>query len=80
MSTFKMFILYVSMFHLQIDSICVMSLNDDNELELCNVADNDMFVFVVAVSRIRMLLKTLSNLSAAVLFNSLLNLVRCNCI
>ena len=42
MSTFKMFILYVPMFHLQIDSICVMSLNDDNELELCNVADNDM--------------------------------------
>ena len=29
------------MFILQVDSICDMSLNDDNELELCNDADND---------------------------------------
>ena len=28
------------MFILQVDSICDMSLNDDNELELCNDADN----------------------------------------
>ena len=36
-----MFILFVPMFYLQVDSICDMSLNDDNELELCNDADND---------------------------------------
>ena len=29
------------MFILQVDSICDMSLNDDNELELCIDADND---------------------------------------
>ena len=29
------------MFILQVDSICDMSLHDDNELELCNDADND---------------------------------------
>ena len=42
MSTCKMFILYVPMFYLQVDSICDVSLDDDNELELCNDADNDM--------------------------------------
>ena len=42
MSTCKMFILYVPMFYLQIDSICDVSLDDDNELELCNDADDDM--------------------------------------
>ena len=42
MSTCKMFILYVPMFSLQVDSICDVSLDDDNELELCNDADNDM--------------------------------------
>lgn len=30
------------MFYLQVDSICDMSLHDDNELELCNDADNDV--------------------------------------
>ena len=30
------------MFYLQVDSICDVSLDDDNELELCNDADNDM--------------------------------------
>ena len=30
------------MFYLRVDSICDVSLDDDNELELCNDADNDM--------------------------------------
>ena len=42
MSTCKMFILYVPMFYFQVDSICNVSLDDDNELELYSDADNDM--------------------------------------
>ena len=42
MSTCKMFILYVPMFYFQVDSICDVSLDDDNELELYSDADNDM--------------------------------------
>ena len=53
MLTCKMFILFVPMFYLQVDSICDTSLNDDNELELCNDADNDELLGTIHESSAR---------------------------